>query len=109
MNVSSGKALSERAIIVDQNIKATVVAKGVADALTQAISKDEVLGSLVTDVKQTATTESKGLDDLVKAIFEGITGIYGSDSSDSHLLLLCVLLRPNWCRSHGFRRRGWGP
>jgi len=67
----------ERAIIVDQNIKATVVAKGVADAITQALSKDEVLGSLVTDVKQTATTESKGLDDLVKAIFEGITGIYG--------------------------------
>ena len=67
----------DRQIVVDQNIKATVVAKGVADAITQAISKDEVLGSLVTDVKQTATTESKGLDDLVSAIFSGITGIYG--------------------------------
>ena len=67
----------DRQIVVDQNIKATVVAKGVADAITQAISKDEVLGSLVTDVKQTATTESKGLDDLVGAIFSGLTGMYG--------------------------------
>jgi hypothetical protein len=67
----------DRQIVVDQNIKATVVAKGVADAITQAISKDEVLGSLVTDVKQTATTESKGLDDLVGAIFGGLAGMYG--------------------------------
>jgi len=67
----------DRQIVVDQNIKATVVAKGVADAITQAISKDEVLGSLVTDVKQTATTESKGVDDLVSAIFSGLAGMYG--------------------------------
>ncbi|BAT22687.1 hypothetical protein [Yellowstone lake phycodnavirus 3] len=67
----------ERTITVDQNIKATVVAKGVADALTQALAKDEVLGSLVTDVKQSATTESKGLDDLVSAIFSGLSGMYG--------------------------------
>lgn len=79
----------ERSIIVDQNIKSTVVAKGVADAITQAISKDEVLGSLVTDVKQTATTESKGADDLVKAIFDGITGIYGVIAL---IVILCCCL-----------------
>ena len=75
----------DRQIVVDQNIKATVVAKGVADAITQAISKDEVLGSLVTDVKQTATTESKGVDDLVSAIFAGLTGLYAAYA----IILIC--------------------
>jgi len=67
----------DRQIVVDQNIKATVVAKGVADAITQALVKEDVTGTLVTDVKQTATTESKGVDDLVSAIFAGLAGLYG--------------------------------
>lgn len=59
-------------ITIDQNIKATVVAKGVADALTQAITNDSVVNAATTSVQQSATQQNAGLDDLVKSIFGGI-------------------------------------
>jgi hypothetical protein len=57
--------------VVDQNIKSSVVAKGVADALTKALEDTIVSNTSTADVKQTATTTNAGADDLVKAFFEG--------------------------------------
>jgi len=66
-----------RRLDVNQAIKSSVMAKGVANALTKALTDVVAENTVVTDVKQTATTENKGLDDLVSAIFSGLTGIYG--------------------------------
>ena len=66
-----------RVLKVNQAIKSSVMAKGVANALTKALADVVAENTVVTDVKQTATTENKGLDDLVTAIFSGLAGIYG--------------------------------
>lgn len=54
--------------VVDQNVKSSLVAKGVADMITDALSStiSENVNKAV--VKQSATQENAGLDDLVKAI-----------------------------------------
>ena len=66
-----------RKLDVNQAIKSSVMAKGVANALTKALTDVVADNTVATEVKQTATTENKGLDDLVSAIFSGLTGIYG--------------------------------
>ena len=61
--------------VVDQNIKSSVVAKGVADALTKALEDTIITNTSTADVTQTATTTNAGLDDLVKA-FTGAYALY---------------------------------
>jgi len=72
-------------LVVDQNIKASVVAKGVADKLTQALSSVIADNTVDTTVKNTSSQTSAGVDDLVKAI----TGMYGMISG---AVLLCVVI-----------------
>jgi hypothetical protein len=57
--------------VVDQNIKTALVAKGMADLLTTALSKTITDNTVDTTVKQSSTQETRGLDDLVKAITSG--------------------------------------
>jgi hypothetical protein len=63
--------------VVDQKIKTALVAKGMADLLTSALSKTVADNTVDTSVKQSADQESKGLDDLVKALtsFWGLLGM----------------------------------
>ena len=61
----------------DQNILQSVTAKGVADALTKALTDTIVANTSDAKVKSSSTQENKGLDDFVSAVFKGLTGIYG--------------------------------
>lgn len=70
-------------LIIDQNLKSSVVAKGIADALTKALETVIEENTVDSDAKNGAKNDNGGLDDLVKAfgkaikdIFGGITGIY---------------------------------
>jgi len=74
--------------VVDQNIKSSVVAKGVADALTKALDETIVANTSTADVKQTATTTNAGLDDLIKAI----TGVYALYALCCCLLCCCCCI-----------------
>jgi len=56
------------ALYVDQNIKSTVVAKGIADAITKQLADVIVENTTDTTVKNTATTKSAGLDDLMSSL-----------------------------------------
>lgn len=76
---------------MDQNILQSITAKGVADAITSAMQKDSVLNEAIVDISQSAKQTSAGLDDLVKAIFEGLTGIWGIIGI-AVCLICCVLL-----------------
>jgi hypothetical protein len=74
-------------LVVDQNIKASVVAKGVADALTKALASTITESTVTADVKSSAATTNAGLDDLVTSIFKGLTGIWGIIA-----LVVCVAI-----------------
>jgi len=71
---------------LDQNILQNITAKGVADAITSSMQKDTVLNSAITDLSQRSSQTNAGLDDLVKAIFTGLSGIWGIIG----VLLCCV-------------------
>lgn len=64
-------------IVIDQNIKQTVVAKGVSDAITKALFSDSTVNSAVQTGSQTASQQTQGLNDLVDSIFKGLTSIWG--------------------------------
>jgi hypothetical protein len=71
---------------LDQNILQSITAKGVADAVTNSMQNDTLLNSAITDLSQHASQTNAGLDDLVKAIFAGLTGIWGIIG-----VILCVV------------------
>lgn len=71
----------------DQNILQSVTAKGIADALTNALSDTIAANTTDTTVQQKSTQESGGLDDLVKAL-TSIWGIIGIVCC----LLICVAI-----------------
>jgi hypothetical protein len=56
---------------ISQNIKSDVVAKGVADNLTEALSKVIIDNTADTSVKQSASQKNAGLDDLISALTSG--------------------------------------
>ena len=58
-------------LVINQKLKSAVVAKGVADNITQALSQVIVDNTADTTVKQKADQKNAGLDDLVSAIFSG--------------------------------------
>jgi hypothetical protein len=61
----------EKDLVINQKLKSAVVAEGVADNLTQALSKVIVDNTVDTSVKQSATQKNAGLDDLVSALTSG--------------------------------------
>ena len=71
---------------LDQNIYQNITAKGVADAITSSMQNDTLLNSAITDLSQKSSQTNAGLDDLVKAIFTGLSGIWGIVA----ILLCCV-------------------
>ena len=71
----------------DQNILQSVTAKGVADAITTALSDTITQNTTDTTVKQKSTQETQGLNDLVDSIFKGLTGIWGIIAC-----VICVLI-----------------
>lgn len=74
-------------LVVDQNIKASVVAKGIADKLTQALSTVIADNTVDSTVKNTSSQTSAGLDDLVKAL----TGMWGMIAG-AVLLCICMIV-----------------
>jgi hypothetical protein len=77
--------------VIDQNVKSHLVAKGVADILTEALSSTISENSNKAVVKQSSTQENAGLDDLVAAI----TGPYAMISGiivGVILLIICVVV-----------------
>jgi hypothetical protein len=68
--------------VIDQNLKASVEAKGVADALTQALANTITANTTDTSVSQSATQSNTGLDGLISAI----TGPYAM------ICIACVCL-----------------
>ena len=74
-------------LVVDQNIKATVVAKGVADALTKALASTIAENTVTSDVKQSATQENAGIAEAISAWFAGIGMIGGIIA-----LVVCVAI-----------------
>jgi hypothetical protein len=73
--------------VVDQNIKSKVVAKGVADAITKALTATIVANTSDTALKQSATQKNAGISELVDSVFKGLTGIWGIIA-----LVACVLI-----------------
>jgi hypothetical protein len=72
--------------VADQNIVSNVTAKGVADALTKALTSVIAENTTDTAVKQSAKQETQGLNDLVDSVFKGLTGIWGIIAA-----ILCVI------------------
>ena len=65
------RVAGEKDLEINQKLKSAVVAKGVADNLTQALSQVIVDNTVDTTVKQKAEQKNAGLDDLIKAITSG--------------------------------------
>ena len=77
--------------VIDQNVKSHLVAKGVADLVTEALASTISENSNKAVVKQSSTQENAGLDDLVAAI----TGPYAMISGiivGVILLIICVVV-----------------
>lgn len=77
--------------VIDNNVKSTLVAKGVADLVTQNLSKVIEENTNDTVVKQSATQKNAGLDDLVSAI----TGPYAMISgiiAGIIILVICIVI-----------------
>lgn len=70
----------------DQNILQSVTAKGIADAITNALSDTIATATTDTAVKQTAKQETQGVNDLVDSVFKGLTGIWGIIAA-----ILCII------------------
>jgi hypothetical protein len=70
----------------DQNILQSVTAKGVADALTKALTDTIIENTSATDVTQSSTQENAGISQLVDSVFKGLTGIWGIIAA-----ILCVI------------------
>lgn len=69
------RVAGEKDLEINQKLKSSVVAKGVADNLTQALSQVIVDNTADTTVKQSATQKNAGLDDLVSALTSGLAMI----------------------------------
>jgi hypothetical protein len=75
-----------RVLKINQAIKSRIMAQGVANALTEALSQTIVDNTSSTDVTQSSTQKSGGIDDLVSAIFNGLNGIVGVG-----VLIVCII------------------
>jgi hypothetical protein len=71
------KIAGEYDLNIDQKMLQSITAKALADKLTSQLASNQEIASAVTGVKQSSTQETKGLDDLVKAIFSGLASIWG--------------------------------
>jgi hypothetical protein len=76
----------------DQNILQSVTAKGIADALTKALSDTITANTTNTSVQQSATQETQGLNDLIDSIFKGLTGIWGIVAAIVCIIICGVLI-----------------
>ena len=77
--------------VIDNNVKSHLVAKGVADMITDALSSTVSENTNKAVVKQSSTQENAGLDDLVAAI----TGPYAMISGiivAVILIIICVVV-----------------
>jgi hypothetical protein len=71
----------------DQNIVSQVTAINLLDKVQQILDSDAVVNQFTADVTQAATAKSEGLAGLLKAIFDGLTGIWGIIA-----VVACVLI-----------------
>jgi hypothetical protein len=62
-------------LVVDQNIKAKLVAKGVADSITKALSNVITENTVTSNVTQSATQTNAGVSEAISAWFKGVSGI----------------------------------
>jgi len=71
----------------DQDIVSQVTAINLLDKVQDILSSDAVVNQFTADVSQTSTAKSEGFAGLVKAIFDGLTGIWGIIA-----VVACVLI-----------------
>ena len=76
--------------VVDQNIKAKVVAKGVADALTKALSNVITENTTTSNIVTSSTLTNQGANDLLDSWFGGIAKLLGA-STGMVAIIACVL------------------
>lgn len=76
--------------VVDQNIKAKVVAKGVADALTKALSNVITENTTTSNIVTSSTLTNQGANDLLDSWFGGIAKLVGA-STGVVAIIACVL------------------
>lgn len=93
--------------VVDQNVKSHLVAKGVADMVTEALASTISENSNKAVVKQSSTQENAGLDDLVSAI----TGPYAMISGivvGIIFLIICVVIIATAAKGKGAAKAAAG-
>ena len=70
-----------------QNIQSDLVAQALVKSVSTDIQKLDAVNTTTTTVSQKAEAKSSGLDDVIAAIFKGLTGIWGIIA-----LVACVLI-----------------
>jgi hypothetical protein len=76
--------------VVDQNIKAKVVAKGIADAITTALSNVITDSTTTSNITTSSTLTNQGANDLLDSWFGGIAKLLGA-STGMVAIAACVL------------------
>lgn len=77
--------------VIDQNVKSHLVAKGVADMITDALSSTISENVNKSAVKQSSTQENAGLDDLVSAI-TGPWALASAAIVGVIFLIICIVI-----------------
>jgi hypothetical protein len=77
--------------VVDQNIKSKVVAKGVADALTKALSNVIADSTTTSNLSTSSTLTNQGANDLLDSYFGGLAKLFGVGAQVA-ALIACVIL-----------------
>lgn len=70
-----------------QGIVSNVIAQNILTKISRDIASSNLVASASASATQTTSMKNKGLDDLVKAIFDGLTGIWGIIA-----VVACVLI-----------------
>jgi hypothetical protein len=80
--------------VVDQNIKAKVVAKGVADAITKALSNVIADNTTTSNITTSSTLTNQGANDLMDSWFGGIAKVLGVGTGIAAIAacILCVAI-----------------
>ena len=96
MYKSAGKCGSDDTtgcdFVVDQNIKAKVEAKGVADALTKALSNVIADSTTTSNITTSSTLTNQGANDLLDSWFGGIAKVLGVGTGMVAILAVVLIV-----------------
>lgn len=77
-------------ISVDQSIVSNVISQNILHTLGQALSKNDVISTVITEADQKAKQQNQGLNDIIDSIGKAITGPVGI--SIGGLILCCCII-----------------